>query len=380
MTDTTLPGRVERAYTVVTPPRLEVTQVLSVRPGAATWDLHGDRLLYSRYLWRYQVLPSAPTTPVDWGVVETQIVALPRTALPMTDCSSGTVLCMLDSETNPPLNHPGPNSALRKVETLAADPDTGIFAVYSHRHVPAPYITDLACYDPSGGRIGSASTPQPADGADRWWVPHAVIHSGSVYAIERKPGVAPSPFERVPGHVVRRGVAGGLAASWAPPDDWYFPHSVSVGNGSAWVVMTRRFEPEDRSRYDLSYVSELDPGSLVDLHAAPALIDFGFGVSGDNPYFLGNWWWTGQPSSGGVCLIDGTAGGSPRFLASGLTPAGYDPEGFLNQEKLFRFKLEGQGVHLADLGNPVSRPMSRTWEGVVGCHNLDFPRFSEALP
>lgn len=165
MPTTQLPNPKPDAYTVDLRIELEDRElILPSSLKATTWDIHGDRLLYTRYVSRYRVL--AGTEEIHgFGHVDTEIMALPASELPMTSAAQGTRLVLLDHIPVPPQAA----GSQRVPQVLAADPGTGNWIVYSHRDdFPPPFITDLACFDPIGNPLSTATLIQPDNVGLRW--------------------------------------------------------------------------------------------------------------------------------------------------------------------------------------------------------------------
>jgi hypothetical protein len=368
MTYTQLANRKADAYAVDL--RLETREtILADSPVACTWDLHGRRLLFARDVWRYRVIEGTDVV-YDPGTIDTEICALPETQLPMSSPAAGTVLLRLDRvpTTLIPRDAWPAYGSLRQVEVLAADPDTGNFIVYSHRiDISNPYRTDLAAYSPAGGSLGgTVHLEQPNDGTPRWCVPHAVVSGGWLYAIERNLTYQTTPGP-APGQVVKRsiGTLGALIFRWEPLDRYVYPHSVSLGDGVVWVGLTKVFDPGSFAPWQQSYMACLDQTALGSIFVSD--LNFGIGLDDDTHYWLGDYQASGIPNSGGLVLFDGAGGDedrTPTFIASGMTPRDYDPA--RPEMKLFRFSLNPPGVHLADLGEAMPIPMSRTPSGLCG--------------
>ncbi len=364
MTFTQLRNRKADAYDVDL--RLEPRErILDTSPKACCWDLHGKRLLFARDVWRYRVY--AGTEDVyDPGFIDTEIVALPAAQLPMTSAAQGNLLVRLDrvDTTLIPREIWPPYTSLRVVEALAADAETGQWVVYSSRDdVQTPYRTELAAYDNAGGALGgTVSLEQPLDGTARWRVPHAIFEKGWVYAIERDLTFQETPGP-APGHVTKRhvGTLGSLIFRWTPLDRYVYPHSVSVGHGDIlWVAMNKLFDPGTDFAIQRTYMGCLDRTAMGALFIA----ELNFGLDPDTHYWLGEWQGSGELNTGGLVLFDSATVDSSLFIASGTTPAGFDPEH--PEQKLFRFELAPPGVHVADLGDAMPIPMSRTPTGLVG--------------
>ena len=373
MSLTQLPNRKPDVYTVDL--QLELREkILPSSLKATTWDLHGNRLLYTRDVWRYRVLPGTNDIQ-DFGHVDTEVMAVPAAALPLTAPTQGTRLALID---HIPVNAPQSNSSQRIPQVLAADPVTGNWIVYSHRRdLAPPYITDLAAYTPIGNLISSAALQQPTDVGLRWEVPHAILQNGVLYAIERD--FRPHPGStNARGIVVRRqiGSVGSLSIWWSPEDEWTFPHSVSVGGTHAYVAATKLFNPGFGS-FQRSYLYWLNNETLAQsdirqLKFNPTDND------GPRPYKIGSWEATGSRNTGGIVLYDPRAG---NFLAAGISPAGYNPDWFIQDPTfaLFRFAPALLGsepfVHLADLADDLPVPMSLTATGVCANDANQLPEF-----
>ena len=159
MSLTQLPNRKPNAYTVDV--QLETRErILPSSIKATTWDLHGNRLLYTRDVWRYKVLAGSNTIQ-DFGHVDTEVMALPAADLPLTSAAQGARVALID---HIPVNAPQSNSSLRIPEVLAADHVTGNWIIYSHRiDIGPPYVTDLTAYSPTGAVISSTVLAQPDD-------------------------------------------------------------------------------------------------------------------------------------------------------------------------------------------------------------------------
>jgi hypothetical protein len=368
MTYTQLPNRKADAYAVNL--RLEPRELLlDSSPTACCWDVRGRRLLFSRDVWRFRVYEGTDDI-YDPGVIDTEIVALPEAQLPLSSPAAGTVLLRLDRvpTTLIPRDAWPAFISLRHVEVLAADPETGNFIVYSHRdEVGPPYYTDVAAYSPSGGALGGTyHLSQPNDGTPRWSVPHAIVAGGWVYAIERNLTFEADPGPAA-GQVVKRniGTLGSLIFRWDPVDRYVYPHSVSLGDGVVWVGLTKVFDPGSFDPWQQSYIACLDKSALGSIFVSD--LNFGIGADDETRYWLGDYQASGIANSGGLVLFDGAGDdedGTPTFLASGMTPAGFDP--IHPQMKLFRFALNPPGVHIADLGDAMPIPMSRTPHGLCG--------------
>ena len=363
MTLTQLPNRKPDAYTVDV--HLEPRErILPSSLKATTWDLHGNRLLYTRDVWRYQVLAGSEEIQ-DFGHVDTEVMALSAAGLPLTSAAQGTRLALID---HLPVDRPQKNSSLRIPEILAADPATGNWILYSHRvDLGPPYTTDLAAFSLTGGPLGTVSLVQPDDVGLRWEVPHAVLHNGTLYAIERD-------FRENPGGsnatalVVRRqiGTLGSLSIHWSPGDEWIFPHSVSVSEEHVFVAATKLFNPGGFATFQRSYLYWLNRQTLA--QADVRQLKFNpTDDDGPKPYTVGGWEPTGSRNTGGLVLYDPRAG---NFLAAGISPAGYKPNWFEHPptHALFRFAplLAGDQpfLHLADVGDDLPIPMSFTATGV----------------
>lgn len=339
-------------------------------PGLCTWDAAGARLLYTREVHRYRVLAGTADL-YDPGFYDTEIAALAAADLPLLSAAQGDLLARLDRI--PAADHIGednPRGTARVVEALAVDRLTGNWLVYSHRFVTqSPYVTDLAVYDPLGNPLSATTLPQPDDGTPPWSVPHALLEANWIYGLERDPHpVAPNTSGTpAPGRLVRRGIGTPATESavWSPGDLYIYPHSVSAGAGSLWLATTKLFEPGTDTAYQLSTLVRLDPETLTVQDEIPLTFDL---QEPPNPYYLGDWQSAGSPG-GGICLFESwPEGGSPRFLASALTPNDYD-EDWAHQPPtaaLFRFEAFPPGRHLADLGAPLPTPMSHTPTGLVG--------------
>ncbi len=117
---TQLPNRKPDAYTVDI--QLEAREkILPSSIKATAWDLHGNRLLYTRDVWRYKVLAGSNTIQ-DFGHVDTEVMAIPANQLPMTSAAQGTRVALIDHIA---VNRSQSNSSVRIPEVLAADPVTG---------------------------------------------------------------------------------------------------------------------------------------------------------------------------------------------------------------------------------------------------------------
>jgi hypothetical protein len=375
MSLTQLPNRKPDAYTIdVQLENREVILPSSFR--ATTWDLHGNRLLYTRDVWRYRVL--AGTNDIqDHGHVDTEVLAVPAADLPLTSPTQGTRLALIDHIA---VNAPQAAGSQRVPNALAADPLTGNWIIYSHRaDLGSPFVTDLAAYTPTGDLLSSAALVQPDDVGLRWEVPHAVLHNGALYAIERD-------FRQNPGGtaataiVVRRqvGTLGSLTVWWSPEDEWTYPHSVSLGEDHLFVAATRLFDPGLDS-YLRSYLFWLSPDTLEQSQVRQLKFN-----STDNdfpePYFVGMWEAAAGRNTGGIVLHDRQTG---TFLATGISPAGYNPNWFIQFPTfaLFRFAAALLGsepfVHLEDLGDRLPVPMYRTPTGLGGNWEAQFPEFRD---
>ena len=373
MATTQLPNRKPDAYTVDL--RIELADRELILPSslkATTWDLHGDRLLYTRDVWRYRVVGGTEEI-YDFGHVDTEIMALPASELPMTSAAQGTRLVLLD---HIPVDTPQAAGSQRVPQVLAADPGTGNWIVYSHRDdLGPPFVTDLACFDPTGNPLSTATLVQPDDVGLRWEVPHAVVHEGFIYAIERdfRHNLGGST---APGIVVRRqvGTVGSLTVWWSPEDEWVYPHSVSVGESHVFVAATRLFNPGLDS-FQRSYLYWLDKDTLAQADVRQLLFN-PTDNDGPRPYFLGMWEAAAGRNTGGLVLHDPADG---TFLASGISPNGYHPDWFNHPRTLalFRFAAvlvgEQPFVHLADLGDEMPVPMCRTATGLYGNWEAQLP-------
>ena len=373
---TQLPNRKPDAYTVDI--QLEAREkILPSSIKATTWDLHGNRLLYTRDVWRYQVLAGSNTIQ-DFGHVDTEVMAIAAADLPMSSAAQGTRVARID---HIPVDAPQSNSSLRIPEVLAADPVTGNWIIYSHRiDIGPPYITDLAAYNPAGGPISSTSLVQPDDVGLRWEVPHAILQDGFLYAIERdfRANVGGSNATAL---VVRRhiGTLGSLTIYWSPADEWLFPHSVSVSEEHVFVAATKLFNPGGFGTFQRSYLYWLDNETLAQadvrqLKFNPTDDDF------PRPFKVGGWEPTGSRNTGGVVLYDPRAG---NFLAAGLSPNGYNPDWFVQSptRALFRFAPALLGsepfVHLEDVAEDLPIPMSFTPSGVCANDANQLPEFRD---
>jgi len=368
LTFTQLPNRKADAYSVDL--RLEAREtILDASPRCVTWDLHGRRLLYVRDIWRYRVIEGTDIV-YDPGNIDTEVMSLPVAQLPLSSPAQGNLLTRIDRVPTaliPDETWPAYGS-LRVVNTLAADPETGNFIVYSHRDdVADPYYTDLAAYAPNGGPLGgTVHLEQPNDGTPRWQVPHAILEKGWLYAIERdlQPQESPGP---APGHVVKRniGTLGSLIFRWSPLDRYVYPHSVSVSKDNVWVATTKLYDPGDTS-VQRTFILALDRSGLGAIYAVE--LNFGLGVTDESVhYWLGEWQAAGAPNSGGLVLFDGTGDDedhTPTFIAAGASPQDYDPD--VRRTALIRFVLNPPGVLVGELGDAMPIPMSRTPAGVVG--------------
>ena len=373
---TQLPNRKPDAYAVDL--RLEPREL--ILPGslkATTWDLHGNRLLYTRDVWRYHVL--AGTEDIhNHGHVDTEIMAVPAADLPLTSAAQGTRLVLLD---HLPVDAPQAVSSPRIPEVLAADPVTGDWIIYSHRiDLGPPYVTDLAAFTPAGGPISSAALVQPDDVGLRWEVPHAVLHDGALYAIERdfRPNGNGTNATAL---VVRRqiGTLGSLTVYWSPEDEWTFPHSISVSEDHTFVAATKLFNPGGFGTFERSYLYWLNRETLAQTDVRQLAFN-PTDNDGPRPYNLGTWEATGSRNTGGIVLFDPAAG---NFLATGLSPAGYHPDWFEHPPTpaLFRFAPTLVGdqpfLHLADLGNRLPGPMSFTSTGLCANDANQLPEFRD---
>jgi hypothetical protein len=373
---TQLPNRKQDAYSLDI--QLEDREhILPSSIKATTWDLHGNRLLYTRDVWRYKVLAGSNTIQ-DFGHVDTEVMAIAAADLPMSSAAQGTRVALID---HIPVNAPQSNSSLRIPEVLAADPVTGNWIIYSHRiDVGPPYVTDLAAYTPTGGLLSSAALPQPNDVGLRWEVPHAVLHDGALYAIERDFRANPDG-SNAPGIVVRRqiGTVGSLSIWWSGEDEWIFPHSVSVSEEHVFVAANKLFNPGGFGTFERSYLYWLNNETLAQadvrqLKFNPTDNDF------PRPYKLGGWEPTGSRNTGGLVLYDPRAG---NFLAAGISPNGYNPDWFEQSptRALFRFAPTLLGtepfVHLADVADDLPIPMSFTANGVCANDAHQLPEFRD---
>jgi len=373
---TQLPNRKQNAYTVDV--QLETREVIlpsSIK--ATTWDLHGNRLLYTRDVWRYQVLGGTEDIQ-NFGHVDTEVMAVPADQLPLTGPTQGTRLVLLD---HLPVDAPQNNSSMRIPEVLAADPVTGNWIVYSHRiDVGPPYITDLAAFSPAGGPISSTSLVQPDDVGLRWEVPHAVLQDGFLYAIERDFRANPDG-SNAPGIVVRRqvGTVGSLSIWWSAEDESNFPHSVSVSEEHVFVAATKLFNPGGFGTFQRSYLYWLNNETL----AQAEVRQLKFNPTDDDfprPFKVGGWEPTGSRNTGGIVLYDPRAG---NFVAAGLSPDGYNPDWFVQSptRALFRFAPALLGsepfVHIADVAGDLPIPMSFTATGVCANDANQLPEFRD---
>jgi hypothetical protein len=368
-----LPNRKPDAYSVDI--QLEAREViLPSSPKATTWDFHGDRLLYTRDVWRYRVLAGSEDIH-DFGHVDTEVMAIPAAELPMSSAAQGTRLALIDHIA---VTAPQGAGSQRVPEVLAADPATGAWIIYSHRDdFSPPYVTDLAAYTPGGALLSSAAIVQPNDVGLRWEVPHAVLHAGFLFAIERDFRANPTG-SNAPGMVVRRqvGSVGSLVVYWSPDDEWTYPHSVSLGENFVFVAATRLFDPGLDS-YMRSYLYWLDPETLAQSQVRQLKFnptDNGF----PEPFFVGFWEPAGGRNTGGIVLHDRETG---TFLASGISPAGYNPRWSVHFPTfaLFRFQSTFLGtepfVHLTDLGERLPVPMYPIPDGLGGNWEAQLPEF-----
>jgi hypothetical protein len=376
MSLTQLPNRKSDAYTVDI--QLEAREkILPSSIKATTWDLHGNRLLYTRDVWRYKVLAGSNTIQ-DFGHVDTEVMAIPADQLPMSSAAQGTRVTLID---HIPVDAPQSNSSLRIPEVLAADPTTGNWIIYSHRiDVGPPYITDLAAFTPTGAPISRTSLVQPDDVGLRWEVPHAILQDGFLYAIERdfRHNTGGSNATAL---VVRRqiGTVGSLTIYWSPDDEWLFPHSVSVSEEHVFVAATKLFNPGGFGTFQRSYLYWLNNETLAQadvrqLKFNPTDNDF------PRPFKVGGWEPTGSRNTGGIVLYDRQAG---NFLAAGISPNGYNPDWFEQSptHALFRFAPALLGdqpfVHLADIADDLPIPMSFTATGVCANDTNQLPEFRD---
>jgi hypothetical protein len=373
----TLRRRKEGAYAV----DLELedrTVYLQASPQEIAWDLHGDRLLYHRAEWHYRIIKgSNPEKIVDWGRVDTVICALAAAAGPLNDVAQGQAVALVASD--PVTGNPG-WSGPRIVEQIAADPADGSFVVYSHRDdVEEPYVTELAGFGRDGGMLSSASLPQPLDGTPRWHVPHAILHDGHLYAVERDDTTWPD-FGPATGRIVRRiiGGLGGLTATLPLPagERYSFPHTLALDpdTGTLFVFATRLNRFDWVTWYTTS-LTRADAATLAFELEHP--VDFGFKdfVWGDKvPYYLGVWESAGGPNTGGLCVFDGWDGSLARFVSSAIDPSRFDPRPWAPRYyATFRWNATTRGTWLASVGDDLPVPLHRSATGLIGAWQSSLP-------
>jgi hypothetical protein len=376
MTLTQLPSRKPDAYTVDV--HLEPRErILPSSLKATTWDLHGNRLLYTRDVWRYQVLEGTNTIQ-NYGHVDTEVMALPAAALPLTSATQGTRLALID---HIPVDRPQSNSSLRIPEVLAADPVTGNWILYSHRRdIGPPYVTDLAAYTPTGGLLSTTTIPQPDDIGLRWEVPHATLNDGALYAIERdfRPNVGGTNATAL---AVRRqvGSVGSLSVYWSPADEWTFPNSISVGEHHAFVATITLFNPGGFGTFRRSHLHWLDRDTLQESQVRQLKFN-PTDNDGPRPFNVGFWEPTGSRNTGGILLYDTS---TDTFLATGPSPHNYNPDWFVQRPTfaVYRFTATLAGehpfLHLADLAEDLPIPISRTPNGLCGNDANQRPEFRD---
>lgn len=354
---------------------------LQASPQAIAWDLYGDRLLYHRADWHYRVIKgSDPEEIVDWGHVDCVICGLPAAAGPLTDVAQGQVVALVasDAVTEDP-GYAGP----RVVEVIAADPEQGRFAVYSHREdVESPYVTVISGFAAGGGVMSAASIPQPLDDTPRWHVPHAVLYDDILYAIERDSTLWPEAGPST-GRIVRRAIGslGGLVNTLNLPegDRHAFPHTVVVDpdRDLLFVLATRLNNPDEWwNTFLTTALWTLRASNLELLDEQPVDFDFyEYEISTKRPYYLGAWEAAGGPNTGGLAVLDGSDGGLiPRFVSSAINPSTFNPDPIAPKPSAtFRWLASSRGTFVENVGTRLPVPLHRSGTGFIGAWQSDFP-------